>query len=908
MKPIKLVIQAFGPFAQTETINFSDLGENPLFLINGPTGAGKSSILDAICFALYGQTTGKEREAGHMRCDFSANDLLTKITLTFSLGAHYYRVERIPTQDRPKTKGEGFTTQQTTAHIYKLAHENNNDEDILLEAKLANKTTAIIEGLTGLNVEQFRQVMVLPQGKFREFLMADSASRESIFSKLFQTQIYKQIEDSLKERSAGIRKEVEKLQQHVKGILDSADLTSEDELSDNISAVDTELNAALINKNERQKLWLFAEKNLQKSAIINKSFDDLASLKENRTSLKNEQASIDENIQQLSQARKATAIEAIQQQVLHQSNQLKAISSELKINTDARKLLETNKDEAQVLFNASKVKTEGLDKEKIEYENLMALLPKLEALKQASITFITAQKNDKKHQLAVSKIQGNIQTNKDAINAHTLSITQAQESLIQLPKQQQIVDELKRFGMIRSDLDKKIQESALISQQVSEKEESLKQLKEKTHLHDISYKTIELKWHNMQASILAAELQQAMPCPVCGSKEHPLPAIKTHETVTKDDIEKARAIVLKLTQEQAPIQAEIAGLIAHNENISAAVSDIRKELGGSQGAYLQQTTDELREQYKQANAQLKSLFNLQEQQVTQQKTLQRLQTELTKDDSLLEQEKNHAQQASQALTIANERQQTLEVNVPDAYRNSDELDKAITVKKSYISNVINAHQQYEQAFNLAIKTFENNQSTIKQQKIQLDQEQSESINVSNRWQQALQDQGFFKEQSTTLADAEINFKHSLMSDEKQQELHALINAYQHKVSKVDATINQQEQQLEGCVVVDIQALEVIQEKEKELNEEAIELWSQHDKRQQQLLSIQNKLNTAKNNSRELEENYKVIGTLSDVANGQTGDKISLQRFVLSVLLDDVLSEASQRLQVMSKGRYQLLRK
>ena len=75
MKPIKLVIQAFGPFAQTETINFSDLGENPLFLINGPTGAGKSSILDAICFALYGQTTGKEREAGHMRCDFSANDL-----------------------------------------------------------------------------------------------------------------------------------------------------------------------------------------------------------------------------------------------------------------------------------------------------------------------------------------------------------------------------------------------------------------------------------------------------------------------------------------------------------------------------------------------------------------------------------------------------------------------------------------------------------------------------------------------------------------------------------------------------------------------------------------------------------------------------------------------------------------
>ena len=87
MKPLKLVLQAFGPFAKTESIDFTALGQNPLFLINGPTGAGKSSILDAICFALFGQTTGAERDATQMRCDHADDSLITEVILDFSLGA-----------------------------------------------------------------------------------------------------------------------------------------------------------------------------------------------------------------------------------------------------------------------------------------------------------------------------------------------------------------------------------------------------------------------------------------------------------------------------------------------------------------------------------------------------------------------------------------------------------------------------------------------------------------------------------------------------------------------------------------------------------------------------------------------------------------------------------------------------
>jgi exonuclease SbcC len=186
MKPLSLTLQAFGPFAGTEIINFQALGENPLFLINGPTGAGKSSILDGICFALYGESTGKEREAVNMRCDYAKPDLLTEIILDFRLGQKDYRIRRLPTQEKPKNRGEGTTTQQSEAYLWRL---ENSKEGELLAVKKVKEVDTKIQELLGLEADQFRQVMVLPQGKFRELLMANSKDRETIFSQLFQTQI-----------------------------------------------------------------------------------------------------------------------------------------------------------------------------------------------------------------------------------------------------------------------------------------------------------------------------------------------------------------------------------------------------------------------------------------------------------------------------------------------------------------------------------------------------------------------------------------------------------------------------------------------------------------------------------------------------------------------------------------------
>ena len=242
MTPLTLTMQAFGPFAGSETIDFTALGKSPLFLINGPTGAGKSSYIDAICFALYGQTTGNDRDAGQMRCDQAAATLLTEVSLDFRLRDSAYRVRLMPQQERPKAAGEGTTTQSAEAQLWRLTPEG--DEDECLVARKVTDANSQLHALIGLDANQFRQVMVLPQGKFRELLLAESKDREKIFSQLFQTQIFQRIEERLRTQANQIERAVNDHRQHISGILAGGELESEAALAQEVEALTPQVGQA----------------------------------------------------------------------------------------------------------------------------------------------------------------------------------------------------------------------------------------------------------------------------------------------------------------------------------------------------------------------------------------------------------------------------------------------------------------------------------------------------------------------------------------------------------------------------------------------------------------------------------------------------------------------------------------
>ncbi len=306
MTPLTLTMQAFGPFAGSETIDFTALGRSPLFLINGPTGAGKSSILDAICFALYGQTTGNERDAVQMRCDQAEASLLTEVSLTFRLRDVMYRVRRVPLQERPKASGEGTTTQTAEAQLWRLTPEGEEDE--CLVARKVTDATAELQALIGLDANQFRQVMVLPQGKFRELLLAGSKEREVIFSQLFQTQVFQRIEERLRTQANQIERAVSDHRQHINGILAGGELESEAALAQELESLTPQVGQSRERFETAQQQRRRAEQQRDEALALQRQFEARDALAADKARHLEQRAEVDNSQARLAQSTHAQAL------------------------------------------------------------------------------------------------------------------------------------------------------------------------------------------------------------------------------------------------------------------------------------------------------------------------------------------------------------------------------------------------------------------------------------------------------------------------------------------------------------------------------------------------------------------------------------------------------------------------
>ena len=192
----------FGPYRDRQVIDFDQLGESGLYLINGPTGAGKSTIIDAICYALYGRLAGDDADASRMRSDFCAPNESTQVVAIFQVAAGTFRVERSPEYTRPKLRGGGDTKSHATCKLFRIG-ENGVEKEVAHQVASANSELREILGLTR---DQFVQTVVLPQGQFATFLTADTKDRVDLLKKIFATDIYERIALILKEqqKQAGV--------------------------------------------------------------------------------------------------------------------------------------------------------------------------------------------------------------------------------------------------------------------------------------------------------------------------------------------------------------------------------------------------------------------------------------------------------------------------------------------------------------------------------------------------------------------------------------------------------------------------------------------------------------------------------------------------------------------------------
>lgn len=227
MRPERLRISAFGPYAGQEDLDFSALGNHTLFLICGPTGAGKSTILDAMCYALYGKTSGAVRSGEDLRSNYVGYDRKTYVEFDFAIGDRHYRIYRSPTQLLERQKGDRSrpVEHKGKADFYEI------DEEGREKAHITSKgVDSAVEELLGVGVEQFRQIILLPQGDFRKLLLADSSDRQKIMEQLFQTGIYLAFEKRLQEETQKLKTEYSRGELQRTTLLETCRSESEEEL------------------------------------------------------------------------------------------------------------------------------------------------------------------------------------------------------------------------------------------------------------------------------------------------------------------------------------------------------------------------------------------------------------------------------------------------------------------------------------------------------------------------------------------------------------------------------------------------------------------------------------------------------------------------------------------------------
>jgi len=894
MKPLNLTLQAFGPFAGREHIDFTQLGSNPLFLINGPTGAGKSSILDALCFALYGQTTGAERDPAQMRCDHADPSLLTEVILEFQLGETGYRVRRIPTQERPKARGEGTTNQDAQAQLWQL---DGSEEGILLVAKNIGDATDEIRKRIGLDVEQFRQVMVLPQGKFRELLMADSKEREKIFGQLFQTHIYKRIEDQLKAQAAGIRQAVEDHHNQVKGLLQGVEAHAEADIDEELVRLEPELKTAAQDKEQANQAQLQAAKAKEQALSLKQRFDTLANKQAELSQKTALQPQIQTQQLKLDHALNAEKIQPLYRSFQEKSSALQKLVAQIGTSEKALAQATIDKNLAEKQLQAAKIAF-------VEVELLNNQQAELNQYKSRVAELVQAQmdltKAENQHKTSQGNLNKQIQV-RDVLSAelktNTIKIDQIAQALEGLATKQIQLEAYRVQFEQRKLLKQKRRKQTELQQHENELLEVVQGKQSEFETAQKITRQTELAWHTGQAALLAKELQADQPCPVCGSKEHPAPAHADNdaELVTKQQVDTARA-----QEDQARKVMEIAKDnydTAHLQTvgISNEVNQLLEQLAD----IAQQELNEVEQTYQARQSEVDGLRQQQNQhkQLTEKNAdLNNQLADLAETIAALEKQ---VQVDNNQLITARANVAHLEKQVPETYRDAQTLNNAMTGIATKIKTLTEAVTDAQAAFTEKSSQLASAQSNLETLGQQRDNANQESNQAEAAWNQALIHSPF--------ATLEA-FNSALLSDEDQQKLRNQIQDYQSELANLKGAVEQLQADLTDQTVPDLEKLDAELTDLTNVFNARDATWQKLNERHNQLQGVKSKLAKAHEKNAELEAQYRIVGTLSEVANGNTGNRISLQRFVLSVLLDDVLIQASQRLHIMSNGRYQLVRK
>ena len=498
MKPLKLTMSAFGSYAGKNVIDFTGQQQG-IFLITGDTGAGKTTIFDAITYALYNQTSGGERNGNMMRSQYAQQETETYVELEFLYRGQTYRVRRNPDYKITKTLKNGKIREQKVPHSVELTMP---DGTVFPEKK--NATDAKIIEILGLTADQFSQIVMIAQGDFLKLLYTKSDERKMIFSKLFRTDIYWKIQENLRRKSMEMDERIQENDRAFEQEKSRIILLPESEelpLDELVERLRERLKDALKEQNLRRANVEELNKKITKYEEINKLFVSLEKIRQTGKELEARQAESKERRQQIENARKADKVLVAEQQNLRQQQEVEQsaqaiakMTETLANNQEMFETLKTQQQEAE-----AKQKREAADIQK-----------KMLALEQSFPSYEALQNARSEEQQAKKVWEDLGKTSEESFHKKKAGIAALKE---QQKQQEQVVEQTK----------KNWEQTSLSASESAKHYE---------HMYEAFLKE--------QAGILAENLSAGCPCPVCGSTVHPDPAKLSDHAVTELEVEQAK--------------------------------------------------------------------------------------------------------------------------------------------------------------------------------------------------------------------------------------------------------------------------------------------------------------------------------------------------------------------------------
>lgn len=858
MKPLTLKMTAFGPYAGTQEIDFTQLNAGGIFLISGPTGAGKSSIFDAVSFALYGAAGSENRDNQGLRSQHAAPDAVCEVEYRFSLHGKTYQVVRSPRQVRQGRQGRDVA-------IAPKAKLTMPDGTVLSGVDEVNSA---LEKLLGLDRLQFKQTVMLAQGEFRRLLDAKSSEKQEIFRRLFATEQYNAITRQLEQQAKALEQQSKELTNSLEQLSRSASLPNRQEgvpVAEQLEG-QNRADASALTEMERQAETLRAQRDkihLEEAEELNRQLDVLEAERKNWAYLQGRKEAMDAAGQEIARYRATADLRAAREALAQGEHSLLQTQKQLE-------QAQREWDSAKGTLADYLPQKEQIPVWQAEQEKCRAAAAELEPMLAAAL-----QREEREKAAAETSAK-----------------------LEKLSRQVQILELLsQRAGHLRQE--REMNEAAQLWEQITARQQELQTLTVQYWEQREKFVSAQNAFLNGQAAVLAGTLKEGSPCPVCGSVHHPSPAQDSGQVPTQKQVDALQKKMDSTQQEGSDKAQALTALLSDFSNryqtalfLKAPID--RKALGTD--GFLTQMSGELQNRTQSAHASrgpleeklrnLKAEKALSDPQYSDPEKVEKMLGKYTAQREQLSQTRAGQEEQLKAFTGSAAPSKQIQNSINQTRSKIEALSKQIQDTQIH-------HDRLEQQAQAAEKITGNAKEQYKLAEQQMLKRRAAFMELLQR--HGYPDRESFQAEAARLAPARME---KLIRDYDQ---------YQRDFSSASGRVEALETQLKGKERADIESLRTAA-KELDQRQKALEAQRADCLSRRKLnTGILEQMTAAEAEQKNLQDSYGDLGELARITKGENAQMLSFERFVLASYFENVIDMANIRLSGMTEGRYSLSR-